>query len=90
MSATDNHSNTQALYSVTDSESESIQYNNVSGLCVRLTFHGFKMGQALKKQATLNRDKALSSQNHDSQSTKNKYRTVTAAGVAPPEPLQLC
>ena len=32
-------------------------------------FH-FQHGQALKKQATLNRDKALGSQNHDSQSTK--------------------
>ena len=43
---------------------------HVSGLCVRLTFHSSKIGQALKKQATLNRDKALSSQNRDSQSTK--------------------
>ena len=48
----------------------------------------FKVGQALKKQATLNRDKALSSQNHDSQrkqQIQNCYcswsRTTRAAAV---------
>ena len=43
---------------------------------------------SIEKPATLNRDKALSRQNHDAQST-NKYRTITAAGAAPPELLQL-
>ena len=49
LSATDKQSNTQALYTATDWESESITIQHVSGLCVRLTFHGFK---------TLKRDKA--------------------------------